>query len=220
MVRSINGCPHLIDAGGATGRGLVVNDAHGLDLMARVVREPCPDGIRIGTHPPVGFNELRLDAELIGHGLPEGGEMTRLAHQHFVAWRERVDESSFPGARARRRINDDRARAFENRLDAIEAAFAQRGEFRAPMVHRRIVHRPKNAVRNIRRSRNLQEMPASLPHASLSLTAAILKSPYTVRNLANNELRIHNACQAQECPMVICAGTARSEATDSPENRP
>ena len=63
-------------------------------------------------------DELRLQAELDRHVLPQRGEVAGLVHQHLVAGRERVDERRLPRAGAGRGIDEHRARGLEDGLDA------------------------------------------------------------------------------------------------------
>ena len=57
----------------------------------------------------------------------------------------------------------------EHRAHAVEDALAERLELRAAMVDRRHVHGPQHAVGDIRRSRDLQEVPAGHRVHRLSL---------------------------------------------------
>ena len=49
-----------------------------------------------------------LEAEALGHLLPQRGELAGLEHQHAVAGRQRVDERRFPGAGAGSGVDDHR----------------------------------------------------------------------------------------------------------------
>lgn len=86
--------------------------------------------------------------------------MARLEHQNRVAGAERIDERGLPGASSRGGKNDYRAVAFEYRFHAVQALGRQIAEFRAAMIHRRIVHRPQDSVGDIGRPWDLQKMSA------------------------------------------------------------
>ncbi len=101
-----------------------------------------------------------LDAELVGHLLPQRGEVAGLPHQHQVAGRQRVHQSRFPRAGARRRIDDHRLFGLENLAHAAKHLLGQRVELGSAVIDRRIIHRPQDAVRDVGRPGNLQEMPS------------------------------------------------------------
>ena len=103
MVRGVHRLADLVDPGARARRGLVVHDAHGLDLVRLVLLEPRLDRVGIGADAPVGRQHLGLQAEPLGHVPPQHGELARLDDEHVVARRQRIDEAGFPRARARRR---------------------------------------------------------------------------------------------------------------------
>ena len=105
--------------------------------------------------------ELDLEAELRRHLLPQGREVAGLGHQHAIAGRKRVDQRRFPGAGAGSRVDHDLAlRRLEDALHAGEHRLAEIGEFRAAMIHRRQVDRAQHAIRDVGRTRDLQEVTA------------------------------------------------------------
>ena len=161
--RMAGGVDRLADFGDrrqAAGRGLVVQDADRLDLVRLVLAQVLLDHLRVGADAPVGLDEFRLEADLLGHHLPERGELAGLDHQHAVAGRQRVDQRRFPRAGAGRGVDDDRVGGLEDGLDAFEAALGELGEFRTAMVDDRRVHGAQDAVGQRRRPRNLQEVAA------------------------------------------------------------
>src|SRR5262249_18522154 len=100
--------------------------------------------------------------------LPQRGEMTGLAHQHAVAGRERVDERRFPGAGSRGRVDHYRLLRLEHRLEAFQDLEAHLAELGSPVVDGRLVDRAQDAIRNVRRTGNLQEVASALVcHAAL-----------------------------------------------------
>src|SRR5580700_2951261 len=141
-----------------SGRGLVVQHANRLDLVGLVLAQVLFDRGSVGAGAPIALDELGLEPELFRHDLPKRRELAGLDHQHAVAGRQRIDQSGFPRAGAGRGVDDDRIGGLENRLDAVEAAFRQLGEFRPAVVDDRGVHRAEHAVGQRRRARNLQEM--------------------------------------------------------------
>ena len=58
------------------------------------------DVVGIDTVPPVAGHEGDVQAEALCHGLPQGGELPRLIHQHVVAGGEGVDDRRLPRAGA------------------------------------------------------------------------------------------------------------------------
>ena len=168
MTGGVDRLADLGDRGQRAGRGLVVQHADGLDLLGLVLAQLGFDGLRVDALAPVGGDELRLEAELLGHLLPERRELAGLDHEHAIAGRQRVGERRFPGAGAGRGVDDDRIGGLEDRLDAVEAALGELGEFRTAMVDDRRVHRPQDAVGDRRRSGDLQEMAPDLTRRILS----------------------------------------------------
>src|SRR5262249_15025379 len=73
---------------------------------------------------------------------------------------QRIDERRFPGAGAGRRPDDHGIGGLEDGLDALEDPFGDLREFGPAMIDDRSINRAQNAIRNGRRSRNLQEMTA------------------------------------------------------------
>ena len=144
----------------AAGRGLVVQHADRLDLLVLVLAQMLFDCRRVGADAPVGRDEFRHQAELLGHVLPQGRELAGLDHQHAVTGRERVDERSLPRAGAGGGVHDDRVRGLEDGLDALEAALGELGEFRSAVIDDRRIHRPQHAVGERGRARDLQEVAA------------------------------------------------------------
>jgi hypothetical protein len=115
---------------------------------------------RIGAAAPVGGDQLRGQAEPVGKFLPQLGEMAGFHHEDAIPRRQRVDHCRLPGASAGCRIDDHRAGALEDRLQAGEDLLAKIPERRSAMIHSRMVHRPEDAIGNIGGPRNLQKMPA------------------------------------------------------------
>ena len=158
MARGVDRLADVGDVRGDAGRGLVVDDADGLDLVLLVLAQAGFDGGRIGGAAPIGFDEFGIEAQLLRHGLPQRGEVAGLEHQDLVAGGEHIDESRFPRAGARGREQEDVALGLEDGLDARQHAQAQLLEFRAAVIEHRLVHRPQDAIGHRRGAGNLQEM--------------------------------------------------------------
>ena len=160
MAGAIDRLANVGDWRQASGRGLVVQYAHRLDLVRFVFAQLGFDGRGISTDAPIGRDELGLEAELHRHVLPQGGELAGLDHQHAVARRQGVDECRFPRAGAGRGVDDDRIRRLENRLDAFEDTLGKLLKLGTAVIDDRRVHRTQNAVRHRRRPRDLEKMAA------------------------------------------------------------
>ncbi len=130
------------------------------------------DDRRIDAAAPVAGHEVDHQAELLGHRPPQRREMARLEHQHAIARRQRVDERGFPGAGARRRVDHDRPRGLEDRLQALQDFQRQLRELGTPMVDGRLVHRPQDAVGHVGGPGNLQEMAAGRMRIELNMRAS------------------------------------------------
>src|SRR5204863_6252610 len=110
------------------------------------------------------------------HFGPEPGELTVLEGQHLVPWRERVDQRRLPRAGSRSRKDHDRPGRPEDLLQAIEHLVAEQGKIGAPMVDRRLRHRAQDPIRDVRGTRDLEEVPAASVHENGHMVAEILTS--------------------------------------------
>ena len=164
MAGTVHGLAHIIDARGGAGRGFIMNDAHGLDLVSLVGVKRFADLVGQCTAPPVGFDEDRFKPEPAGQLAPQRSKVAGLAHQDLVAGRQRVDQRCFPRAGAGSRIDDDVALGLEDGLHAIEALGPNGAELRSAVVDGRIIHRAQDSIRHVGRARNLQKMAACLMH--------------------------------------------------------
>jgi hypothetical protein len=90
-------------------------------------------------------------------------ELAEAGDEHFVARSKRVGERSFPGAGAARREDDDLPLfGLEDSLQPLVKRQGQLGEVRGPMILHGDMHRPQDAVRNIGRAGNEQEIASRL----------------------------------------------------------
>ena len=123
----------------------------------------------VGAVAPVARHPHDLEPEPLGHRAPQRREVAGLEREHAVAGRERVDERRLPRAGAGRRVDDDRAVGAEDVPQPVEHLEAERREGRPAVVDRRVVDRPQDAVGDVRRPRDLQEVaPLTAFQGSLS----------------------------------------------------
>ena len=178
----LGGVDRLADFGDrrqAAGRGLVMQDADRLDLVVLVFAQARFDRLRIGAGAPVGGDEFGLEAELLGHLLPQRGELAGLDHQHLVAGRQRVDQRAFPGAGAGGGVDDHRVGGLEDGLDALKALLGELGEFRTAMVDDGGVHRPQHAIGKRRRPRNVKKVTPDRTRGILSHWHSLLNRSFS-----------------------------------------
>ena len=154
MAGGVDRLADFADRRQAAGRGFAVQDAHRLDLVRLVLAQMLFDQLGIGADAPVGLDEFGLQAEPLGHHLPERRELAGLDHEHAIARRQRVGQRCFPGAGAGRGVDDHRLRGLEDGLDALQHALGHLGEFRPALVDQRHVDGAQHAVGNGRRSGN------------------------------------------------------------------
>ena len=162
MPRGVHRAPHLVDAAGAAGRGLVVHDADRLDAVRLVVGERGADRRHVGAAAPVGVDEDRLEVEPLRHLVPQRGEPAGAAHQHRIARRQGVGQRRFPRAGAGRGIDHHRPLGLEDRPQVGEDLHPQPAEIGTAMVDRRAVDGAQHPVRHVGGAGDLQEMPAGV----------------------------------------------------------
>jgi hypothetical protein len=143
------------------GRGLVVDDHHRADPALGVGREDLGGALGVGAVAPVALDPLDLEPEALGHRPPQRREVAGLEREHAVAGRQGVDERRLPRAGAGGGVDDDRAARLEDPAQALEDLEAQAGEVGPAMVDRGRVDRPQDAVRDVRRPGDLEEMPSA-----------------------------------------------------------
>ena len=161
----LRGVHRLADVGQPArhaGRCLVVDDENGADLAVGFQLRFDDSGI--DSPPPVAQDHLDVEAEPPRHFRPQPSELAILEREHLVAGRQRVDQRRFPGARARCRKDHHRSGSSEDLLQTIEHLTPQRRELIAAVVDRRLRHRPQHAIRNVGRTRNLEEVPSASMH--------------------------------------------------------
>ena len=156
-------------------------DADGFYIVRDIAGECIPDSGGIGAVPPVRRNDLRIDAKTSGNLLPQEGKMAGLAHQYLVTCRQGIDQRRFPGAATGCGVDDYRLFGFEYRLESGQNLLAQGGKAGSAMIDNRLGDGAQHAVRDVGRSRNLQEMPAArVTHAQSCQCAPIQDSKGTL----------------------------------------
>jgi len=86
-----------------------MDHAKGLYGPLAVVGQARLDRRRIDAVAPVTRDEFDIEPKVLGHGTPQSGEVTGFEHDNPVARRQGINQGGFPGAGARRRVNDHRA---------------------------------------------------------------------------------------------------------------
>ena len=151
---------HRADAARHPGGGLVVHHRDRLDRAGAVLGEPRLDPRGVGTGAPVAFQDLDGEAEAAGHLRPQRREVSGLVHQHRVTGRERVHERRLPGAGAGGRKDQHVPARPEDLAQAGEHPRAEPPELGASVVDGGALDGTQDAVRDIGRARNLEEVPA------------------------------------------------------------
>ncbi len=98
-----------------------MDHANRLDGMLGVGAQACLDHVGLHTAAPAlntrQAEKLGPDAKILGHLLPERGEVTSLEHQDRVARTQGVRQCGFPCARTGSGIDHDRLLRLEYLLD-------------------------------------------------------------------------------------------------------
>ena len=149
MAGIVHGHANVGDAIGDAGGSFVVNDSDSADRVLTVLDQPRFQLAGIDPVAPIAGYELHIQVESLRHGLPQGGELPGLIHQHLVCGRERIDEARLPGAGARRGEDCNRIRRLEDRPASLQDLSREPGELGAAMVNRGPRDGAENAVRNI-----------------------------------------------------------------------
>ena len=156
----VDGPADRLDLAGDAGRGLVVDDADGLDLVRPVGGKPLGDDVRIRPRAPVAGQEFRCQTETARQIVPQRREMPGLVHQEPVARRRGVDQRRLPGARARGGEDDDGPLGLEHGLESVQHLAAEPLEVGAAMIDRGLGDGMQDALGHVGRPRDLQEMAA------------------------------------------------------------
>ena len=148
---------HGGDVGGDAGRGLVVGDEDGLDLVLRVGPEtPLEFGHR-HARAPGHVDHLHVEAEAFGHLHPQRRELAEAGHQDLVAGVQRVGDRRLPGRRAGAGEDEDLARrGAHDALEVREKTQSQLAEIRRAHVLLPDIHRAADLVGDIGRTGNEQ----------------------------------------------------------------
>ena len=139
-----------------------MHDHDRLDLVLAIGGKAGLDLLEVGAMAPVAGQKIDVELEFVGNPAPQHGKLPGLGHQHLVAGLQRIDDRRLPGAGTGRRIDDHRLLGAEHPLHRPQHRVSDFGEFGAPVVHGRHVHRAQHPVRHVGRSGNLQKMPSSM----------------------------------------------------------
>src|SRR6185437_10138362 len=145
------------------GRGLAVNDHDGFDGVALIGGQPALRLGRVDRMAPIARHELDLQPMSLGHDAPQRRELPGLEGEHLVARRQRVEQRGFPGAGARGGKDRHRSGGLEQPAHAGANRLAQLDIVGPTVIDDRVVHRASDAIGNVARSGDVEEMAAA-PH--------------------------------------------------------
>lgn len=137
-----------------------MDDAHRLDAMRAVLGEHGFDLLGIDRRSPIAGKKQHIEAQPLGHRLPQRGEVAGFHHEHPIARRERVHKRCLPRPRARRRKDDHRFARFEDPLEPFEHPLGESLEFGPTVIDGRAIDGPQDAVGNVRGPRDLEKVPS------------------------------------------------------------
>ncbi len=129
--------------------------------MIAIVAQPGFERVRVDAMPPVVFDDLDIEAQLLGHLNPQGGELAEVEHQDLVAGRERVGERALPGAGAGGRIDDDFPGGLKNLFHPGEDFEPHAPELRPAVIDGGSRHGPQDALGDIGGTGKLNELAAA-----------------------------------------------------------
>ena len=141
-------------------RRFVVNHGDSPDAMRSIFSQDRFNISRVDAMAPIAGYQLHLQAEPDCHLAPQRRELASFEHQHMVARRKSVHQGGFPRAGSGGRKDHDILRSFEDKFQLVENFEGQPGELWTTMVDGGLGHGPQYALRDIGRSRNLEEMRA------------------------------------------------------------
>ena len=87
MGRLVQGFAHAGDVRGHTGRGFVVADQDGFDLVLGIGLEDVFVLLQGYAGAPFAFHDLHFQAQALAHVNPEVAELSKARGQYFVARR-------------------------------------------------------------------------------------------------------------------------------------
>ena len=94
----INGPAYVGNPAGSSSGRLAVHNHDSFNFAFPVGRETSVHLLGGYTVSPVAGYEVNLQTQLLCHGLPEDGKLTRFEHQYFVTRRECVHDRGFPSS--------------------------------------------------------------------------------------------------------------------------
>src|ERR1017187_353812 len=109
---------------------------------------------------PVTGHELHVQPPAPCHGLPQSREVTGFKREDSVSWRDRIDDTRFPGPGAGGGKHHHGLGGLKNRSTAVQNRLCESRKLRTAMIDDGAIHGSENAVRNIGGAWDLQEMAA------------------------------------------------------------
>ena len=150
VAQRVQNLANRLNVRGHAGRGFVLRDANGLDLVTAVG----PEDTGILSHrnalAPFDIQNLGPQAQPFSHLDPKGRKLAEPRHQDPVALVQRVGECGLPGAGPGRREHEDPAGAgAENLLQIIQKRLHEPAEVGRTHVLHRQVHGLPDGFRHI-----------------------------------------------------------------------
>jgi hypothetical protein len=113
--------------------------------------------------PPITRHKVDSQTESFRYFSPQHRELSGLKHQYPVSRRKRINNRSLPSAGAAGGVNKYVALAHpEDRFHALETLAPELGKLWSTVIDCGSIDGPKDSIRHIGRSRDLQKMPAGL----------------------------------------------------------
>ena len=162
MVGAVQRLADFERMGDAAGRGLVVDDADGLDLcwrsaasLASIASTSAPRRQSVGRNSTSSLNFSAMPRHSTANWpvsaistLSPGDSVLTIAASQAPVPDDGIDDDRLPGA--------------ENALAARQHGMAEFGEFGTAMIQGRHVHGPQHPVGHVGRSWNLEKMPSCM----------------------------------------------------------
>src|SRR5215469_13595894 len=151
MIELVENVPHTGDVGRDTGRGFVVRDQHGFNLVLLVRCQTLPVLIEGHAFAPVDVDRVDLKTEALAEIDPQQRELTEHRSQHFVAGRQRVSDGRFPPTRSGTRKDEDLAGiGLEDLLQIGKEWLREQRKIRRAMIFKRNLHCLADTERHVR----------------------------------------------------------------------
>ena len=159
VLGGIHGLAHRGDIAGDSSRGLVVDHAQRLVLVAHVLAQQVLDLVGWRAFPPLDIDHGDIEPQPLHHVDPEVAELAVAEGQDLVSRRERVHQGRFPaagpGARKQERGS---GLGLEDLPDIAKHRQREPGERGGAMILHRHVHRPQDPVGDVGGTGDEQEV--------------------------------------------------------------